>query len=82
MLLRWDSILSRFSSSRVSWFSLSSELDWLVLGSFKTNRSGHDTGNHTDRSGPVVQTHPAASHKLSLKAKKVAFSEDREATPW
>lgn len=26
VLLRWDSILSRFSSSRVSWFSLSSEL--------------------------------------------------------
>lgn len=37
VLLRWDSMLRRFSSSWASWFSLSSELVWLALGSVGEN---------------------------------------------
>lgn len=36
----WDSKLSRFSSCWASWFSLSSELVWLALGSV-TQRANH-----------------------------------------
>lgn len=91
MLLLWDSMLNRFSSSRVSWFSLSSEPVRLPLGSFQERKhiqvitatgAGQFYRLILTRT-PAIKTHPAASHKQGFKPKLLLSRKTaREATPW
>lgn len=50
VLLLWDSMLSLFSSSWVSWFSFSSVLVWLELGSVGGTQGGDKWQNQNQNS--------------------------------